>query len=143
MMVMVVFCMYVIPFAALLFLNGSIIATITKTRKETRQLENNESKCEPNAIQILFWIVLIFLVLNSFPVAFRFLFILGPNDRAWRKTWYWLSPVHHLALITNSSVNFLIYCMVGRTFRAEIFKLFNCKKAEDENTTQVKYLTEL
>lgn len=34
----------------------------------------------------------------------------------------------HLLMILNSSVNFVVYCLVGQTFRKEMFKLFGMKK---------------
>ena len=114
-----VICITMVPLASLLFLNGSIIVTIFKTTKGATQLRKTHNKQGANTTKILFWIVLIFLVLHSPRVVFKFLFYFGPE----KTTWYWVRPVAKLALITNSSVNFLIYCMVGKNFRTELFKL--------------------
>ncbi len=35
-----------------------------------------------------------------------------------------LTSVHHLLLVANSSVNFIIYCCVGRDFRAHVCRWF-------------------
>ena len=40
-----------------------------------------------------------------------------------------LSHVSHFAAVLNSSINFLIYCFVGRNFRREFFKLINIRYA--------------
>merc|ERR1712179_693471 len=116
-----VICITIVPLTALVFLNGSIIVTVCKTTKEATQLRKTHDKQGANTTKILFWIILIFFVLHSPRVVYKFLFYLGPKDKT---TWYWVRPVAKLALITNSSANFLIYCMVGKNFRTELFKLF-------------------
>ena len=115
-----VICITILPLAALLFINGAIIAAINRATKGTLQLRKNHTKQGANTTKILFWIVLIFFVLHSPRVAFKFLFYLGPECK---ESWYWVSPVARLALITNSSANFLIYCLVGKNFRTELIKL--------------------
>ena len=115
------------------FRNGSIIAKVNKTTKGAKQLRRTNEKQGANATKILFWVVSIFLVLHTPRLAYKFLFYLGPKDKT---TWYWIRPVARLALITNSSANFLIYCMVGKNFRIELFKmsrkLYAGKKGSNE-----------
>ena len=75
---------------------------------------------------ILFCIVLVFYITHIPRLIFRFLYYLDHNDE---RSWYLIYPIFRLALTMNSSVNFIIYSMAGREFRAEFVKLFNCKKA--------------
>ena len=139
-----VFFKQIFPIAALFSLNGATMATIYKTSKATKHLRKTRSKHRRNTTKILFWIVLIFLILHSFPLAFRYLYFLGPEDMT---TWYWVSPIAHLAAVTNSSINFLIYCMVGKSFRAQIIKILGCtrkvkncdtEEIEEDDTGEVK-----
>ena len=41
---------------------------------------------------------------------------------------YILTNIHHLFLVLNSSINFIIYCCVGKEFRRKLVALF-CKKS--------------
>ena len=123
----------VLPLIALLFFNGSIMVRMKKTSKTIIQLGNSYNRKGTGRIttKILFWIVLIFLILHSPRVAYKLLFYLGPEDKT---TWYWVRPVARLALITNSSANFLIYCLVGKNFRTELVKVLCPWKATALNS---------
>ena len=41
---------------------------------------------------------------------------------------YFLPEVSHLMQILNSSINFIVYCVVGHDFRREFFKTFRLTK---------------
>ena len=116
----------IIPLVSLLFLNGSIIATI----KGTTHPQRTQARRDPT--KILFCIVLVFLASHSVRVAHKFLVFL---DKEHMGNWYIILPLTRLALTINSAVNFAIYSMVGRKFRMELLKLFKCKKAPTPNTS--------
>jgi len=113
----------IIPIMALILLNGLIIATV----RRSRNLMRTNVRQEQNTIKILFSIVLVFLLLHL-P---RFLVFLH---------WYWyleepLRPVSILALVINSSINFVIYALVGRNFREELIRIFKSKTTFVSNTS--------
>ena len=110
---------YIIPVAVLLFSNGSIIARMKKTSKIVNEMGNPHHKQRYNTTKILLWVVFTFFIFHT-PLPF----IWAKNDSAC----YWLKPLGGLALMTNSSENFIIYCWVGRQFRTEFLKLFRCNK---------------
>ena len=124
----------ILPLIALLYFNGSIIAKMKKTSKTVIQFGKTHQRkgLSTNTTKILFWIVLIFLVLHIPRMVYKVLFYLGPEDKT---TWYWVRPIARLALITNSSANFLIYCLVGKNFRAEFVKVFRCMNVHLGNTS--------
>ena len=117
--------MTIIPLLVLFYLNGSIIARIKKTSKLVVNLGKTHQKKGASTIKILFWIVLIFLVLHAPRLTYKFVFYLGPEDKS---IWNLVRPVARLALISNSSANFVIYCLVGKTFRKEFLKVFYPQK---------------
>ena len=39
-----------------------------------------------------------------------------------------LKPISHVAMILNSSVNFIVYCLVGNTFRREMCRMFGIQR---------------
>ena len=93
----------ILPFVALLFLNGSILAAV----RRSTHLQKTQERSEGNTTNILFCIVIIFIILHLPRVIWRFLSSQGSMARI--KNNYWIQIVEILALTINSSVNFLIY----------------------------------
>jgi len=114
----------IIPLITLIFLNGLIIATI----KRSRNLMRTHFRQDGNTIKILFSVVLIFLILHL-PRVFCQLLLFIPGTEFMN---FWL-PVYPLALIINSSVNFVIYSLVGRNFREELIRIFKSKNTPVSN----------
>jgi len=110
----------ILPLVALLFLNGSIIAAV----KRSLNFQRTQNRSERNTTNILLCIVIIFLILHIPRVVYRYL---ANNRSAWMFSWL-LLPVERLALIMNSSINFIIYSLVGSNFRTELFEAFRCRK---------------
>ena len=117
----------IIPLVSLLFLNGSIIAVIKKTTHPQR----TQSRPEGNSTKILFCIVFMFLILHVPRVAKKYGIFYDRMDMTYYR---WAIPISGLALIINSSVNFIIYAMVGRNFREEFFQVFKYGKDPALNT---------
>ena len=126
----------IIPLVSLLFLNGSIIATI----KGTIHPQRTQARREEKSTKILFCVVLVFLFAHLPRVALKFLYLL---DQDHENSWYWVRPVSRLALTINSSVNFVIYAMVGRNFRTELVRVFRYKKDSALKSRQIGTRQEL
>ena len=110
-----------IPLVALIFLNGSIIAAVKGTRNPQRIKDGREGK----TITILFCIVLVFIIAHAFRLASK---ILIYTTNVYNSTLNWVPPISWLALTFNSSVNFVIYSMVGSNFRAELVQMFRLNR---------------
>jgi len=111
-------CKTFIPLVALIFLNGSIIAAVKGRMNPQRIKDGREGK----TTTILFCIVLVFIIAHAFRVASKILSFTRwvSADSALN----WVPPISWLALTFNSSVNFVIYSMVGSNFRAELVQMF-------------------
>jgi len=122
----------ILPLVALLFLNVSIIAAV----RRSRNLQRTQNRIEGNSSNILFCIVIIFLILHLPRVLYFSLFILYEYGSGLKLLNYleWLSQITRLALLMNSSINFVIYSLVGSNFRTEVFKAFKCSKDPDLHT---------
>jgi len=126
-----IFLQSILPLIALLLLNGFIIAAI----KRSRNLPRTHTRQEENTIKILFGIVLIFFILHLPRVFYTILM--------YNILFFWpyfscpscLHAVYTLTLVINSSVNFVIYSLVGKNFRAELVRVFKYKKAHILNTS--------
>jgi len=120
----------ILPFVALLFLNGSIIAAV----RRSTQLHKTQDRSEGNTTNILFCIVIIFIILHLPRVTWKFLYFQGSAARLKNNYWIQIKSIEILALTINSSVNFIIYSLVGRNFREEFVKVFKCKRAPASDT---------
>ena len=51
-----------------------------------------------------------------------FYFFIGDNEDRYHVpvAIYFLTFTHHLFLVLNSSINFIIYCLMGRQFREQL-----------------------
>ena len=56
---------------------------------------------------------------HSFKHSF---FLIGDNEDRYHVpvAIYFLTFTHHLFLVLNSSINFIIYCLMGRQFREQL-----------------------
>ena len=111
----------------LLLLNGFIITMLYGDSKHFTFMTKNQCKNQKKTAKILLAIVAIYLVCHVPALIFKLLFYLGSEDEEFRKKWYFISPIKKLALIINSSVNFVIYCLVGSKLRGEFLRLFGFK----------------
>jgi len=118
----------ILPFVALLYLNGSIIAAV----RRSNNLQKTKDRSEGHTTKILFCIVIIFIILHLPRVIFLFQFF---YDLVYtNSSWFWSKSLVNLSLIMNSSVNFVIYSLVGSKFREEFVQVFKCKKAPASDT---------
>ena len=133
----------IIPMIVLLFLNGSmIIKMYFSTKKDTDEVINKKKKKKRKATtKILFGIYFVFLLSHMPSSIVYMLDKFGGNDQEnFREKWYFLKPIEYLAVISNSSINFVIYCLVGTKFRNEFRNLFRRRSAVTKsslNTTTV------
>ena len=110
----------ILPLTALLFLNGSIIATINRPKNLQRTQDKNEEK----STKILLCIVIIFLILHITRVVniFHYYYV----DKL--ISLHFIEHISKVALTLNSSVNFVIYSMIGSNFRAELYQILKSMK---------------
>jgi len=119
-----------IPLLALLCLNCRIYVAVTN--KELRQNSTQQQKRESKLAVILIAIVMVFFCCHSlkFFLAFSKVHVtiknnycitlgLNPYYPKWMHT---VTYLNHFMLVLNSSVNFIIYCLVGGKFRSMLFQ---------------------
>lgn len=118
----------VLPIVMLVFFNCSIVRKIYKASTGLGGLGIIHRK-DPKATKTLLVIVSVFLVCHAPRILYKFLHHFFPEQRLLSLT---IIPVWQLALIINSSVNFLIYCFVGGKFRKEFLNLFKSRQSTVE-----------
>jgi neuropeptide Y receptor type 1 len=122
----------IIPTLMLAFFNCAILRKIHSTSKimSTEQKNLQEKK---NTSKILFSIVFLFFVCNT-PWAIKVAFYIPKSHPEWLLA---LAPVYKFSLVLNSSINFVIYCLVGKKFRKCFLDTLCSMQTEDKTTLGV------
>ena len=107
----------VIPFLALFFLNGSILHRVYFLIIDDRVLGDISKRHRTTMSKTLLLIVAVFLVCHLPAIIYNLSGIIITEKE---NKWYWMHPIDALGLVVNSSVNTLIYCLVGTKFREEL-----------------------
>ena len=111
-------------------------ATAASTRSQGHHFQKRGEK----STIILVLIVLIFMACHSYRLALKVYEFANPESNTMEHfqrchkvgrfhvpvIFYVLVNIHHLFLVINSSINFLIYCCVGKDFRLKLVQLFHC-----------------
>ena len=137
---------FVFPFICLLIMNSVIIHTLRnrptiRPRSDQGQVqgqnESHQSKLrssERNVFITLLLVTFAFLILSTPSYVFLFLMI----DTTQRTPFS--TAIFHLFLqvagnmhYTNSGINFFLYVLSGRKFRADLLKLFKCNGRQKAN----------
>ena len=114
-----------IPMIMVLLLNCLILLTLYGSSKNFAA--NHQRKNQKKTAKILLAIVLIYELCHVLTIFYKLLYSFGIEDEEFRSKWYFITPIKKLALMINSSVNFVIYCLVGSKLRVEFFRLFGLK----------------
>lgn len=127
----------VIPVSLLIFLNLRIICDLLcRTSKVQRFGSVKRQRKEMNLCLILLCIVLVFFLCHAARITldvYEFSnveLVISCWPPYVPATWaQGLSYISHLMMILNSSVNFIVYCLVGHTFRRELCRTLGFQKS--------------
>ena len=129
-----------IPLPLLLLINAAICYTIFHSSIEVENISNNPRLKQQSTTKILLLVVINSLICQGLRIAYKTLYIFGCENehdsededcidkREQMRKWNFIAPIEKLAWMFNSSVNFVIYCLVGRTFRKVFFRVFRLDK---------------
>ena len=125
-----------IPMALLCVTNGAIIRTMYGIcQKQHLDMETKSRQNRATSTRTLLMIVAVFMISHIPCITFKMLYYLGcrecteEEEAEYRSQWYFIYPIKRLTLMTNSSVNVIIYCVVGTKYRNELMKLLGSKTA--------------
>ena len=114
-----------IPFTCLTYFNAGIIKAIRTSNYSHRERRFHQRR----GSMVLVAVVLVFIIctLPSFTLRVA---VMMWNWFGNRRVQSWIAPFNHVAnmlLAVNSSVNFLIYCFMGKQFRNTVYRLLSCQ----------------
>ena len=137
-------CDCVIPVMILLYLNTKIILALISATKVQRFNSARRQRKEINLTLVLLCIVFIFFCCHAARIILDVHEFLNVDKviacqqlhKCTKKPFIWLPnsfffflpKVSHLMQILNSSTNFIVYCLVGHTFRRELYRTFGIRR---------------
>ena len=128
----------IIPVSLLILLNVRIIVDLVSSANVQRFGSFRRQRKEINTSFVLLCIVLIFFCCHAARIILDIhefsnvenIIRCSSGKQPWMPS-YWMQAlmyISHMAMILNSSVNFIVYCLVGNNFRREMCRLFGFRK---------------
>ena len=130
-----------IPLPIIIILNFFIIKKIRLGPKNLVKRSEEKKHHRQEVTMMLLIVTFVFVMIRSLDLIFQILWFFGDNNENFRKKWMFLEPINDLMLMINSSINFVIYCMVGTKFRVEFKQAYGCKFRDgvDGNTQKKRF----
>ena len=121
--------MYIIPLLTLTYFNSHLVRFLKDFRKRRYSLTAGRHR-DDHITMCIISIVFVFIFCQT-PALINQIFwaTILPADRQCGKFHYYYTAISDILVVLNSSVNFVIYCLFGKTFRS-IFMEVLCKRAE-------------
>ena len=121
----------IIPIIMMIVLNGAIVKKMYFT--EASAAADRYRKNRATTTKILLSIVGVFFMSHIPCIALSTLYFLTcvhcSHSVDNQSHWIIIRPLTELGLMINSSINFIIYAIMGKRFRDRFLKLFGCKNS--------------
>ena len=120
--------MYIFPLLALTYLNFRLLRNINAIRKKRRNMTKARQK-DDHITQIVIVIVFVF-ILTQTPALINQIFwaVTSFSDRECGRFHYYYTRISDVLVVTNSSSNFIVYVLFGKSFRKIFVSRVICKQ---------------
>ena len=118
-----IFFMLLIPFITLAVLNTMLIRAV-KQSEHAKGKVNNKAKRENSLTIMLISVIIVFLICQVPSIVDNILMATLSPDILQTAPLVKLTCISSLMVITNSAVNFYLYCVFGRKFRRVFCRIF-------------------
>ncbi|KAK2172070.1 hypothetical protein NP493_995g00095 [Ridgeia piscesae] len=110
--------MYVVPLLLLAFLNYKLVNVVRIIRQRKRLLTSCQRQGSDHITGCVIMIVFVFICCQT-PALVNQIFwaVTTPEERGCGRFHYYYTRISDVLVVLNSSGNFLIYCLFGKTFR--------------------------
>ena len=117
--------LFCVPLILLVVLNLKLIFALQRGKKQWQNMQVRQRK-EYNITAIPLCIVLVFFICGVPALAANV--IDSMVETAMTMEWFQtFTVISNLLVVINSACNFIIYCMMGKKFRAVLMDMLNCK----------------
>ena len=129
-----------IPLPTLILTNGAITYKMMHSSRTVKAISKKIWHAQKSTTKIMFLIVINMFVYQGWRIAYRTLYLVSCRNeqesvgedcidkREEMTKWNFIAPIEKLTQMFNSSINFFIYCFVGRTFRKVFYRIFHLDK---------------
>ena len=129
----------IIPIPILISMNCLISFAMMRSSVEINGLSRNKAYNHKSTARILSLVVITTFICEGLRIAYKSLYLFGCRNeqeseqedcidqRDQMTKWNFIAPIEKLANMFNSSINFLIYCLVGKRFRKIFCNVFSFK----------------
>ena len=110
--------MLILPLVSLTLLNILLIRELKKLNRKRAEMQSARQQQDNNVTLVLIIVVLVFIVCQSPALVTKFMWsVLDDTARECGGPQFYFSKLSNLLVITNSSVNFIVYFMFNTRFR--------------------------
>ena len=132
------YCLFVflIPLIVLVVLNVHLVRELKAAQKSREALTCRTSTEENNITLVMIVIILVFIVCQT-PSALNQILYYIVDEKERETCSHYMKYFHicNLLILTNSSMNFVIYCVFRRQFQQDLWLLFRGKPPRQRNST--------
>ena len=119
--------MYIVPLVSLFYLNMKLIKGLKALKRRKEALTGHRQK-DDNITIVIIVIVFVFIICQTPAMVNQILWAVTVNKEDQRECGhfhYYYTRVSDALVVLNSSTNFLVYCLFGKTFR-KVFRETLC-----------------
>ena len=133
--------MLAIPFVLLAVLNTQLIRAVKRSEQATGKV-NTKTKKENSLTIMLISVVVVFMICQVPSIADNILMVTLSQETLYSPPFVKITTISNLMVITNSAINFYVYCVFGKKFRRVFCRIFckcNLKASKNllENNTSI------
>lgn len=129
--------MYIVPLVSLFYLNVKLIKGLKALKRRKEALTGHRQK-DDNITIVIIVIVFVFILCQTPALANQILWAVTVDNPELRKCGhfhFYYTLISDALVVLNSSTNFLVYCLFGKTFR-KVFRETLCDNRFFNNPSQ-------
>ena len=135
----------VITFTLLIHMNYVIVKTVKNSRKMFRnsvgsagvEIREKTMKSAENQLTTMLLLVTTLFLILLLPTYFRFIYVafVSPDTPSKIATSMLISEISYKLYVTNSGINFFLYCVSGQKFRNDLKEIVCCIRRSSSSST--------
>ena len=135
----------IIPFTLLIHMNYAIVKAVRNSRKmfrsnvgtaveETRQKSMKSAENQLTTMLLLVTTLFLILVLTTY-IRFIYAAFIAPDTPSKFASSILIFEISYKLYVTNSGINFFLYCVSGQKFRNDLKDIICCKRRSNSSST--------